>query len=149
MSNKPVLKFGLKRSKLTEHDKVSMFKYEKVDLPSEFSLSDLHEIHIFNQSDCNSCSANAISNQIILSTPKEEIKEIKESIPSRLYVYFNSRLMDQTLHGNRSIRVENDGASLKASYEGLSKYNWIDESLYPYVESEVNAFPPKDIFTSI
>ena len=110
MSNKQVFKFGLKRSKLTEHDKVSMFKYEKVDLPSEFSLSDLHEIHIFNQGHLNSCSATAISNQIILSTP---IEEIKDQIPSRLYVYFNSRLTDQTLHCNKSIRIEDDGASLK------------------------------------
>ena len=117
---KKELKFGLKRSKLTDHDKVSFFKYEKVELPTKVSLSDLHEIHIFNQGELNSCSPNAISNQIILSTPKEEIKN---SIPSRLYIYFNSRLTDQTLQGYRSIRIEDEGASLKASYEGLSNHN--------------------------
>ena len=138
---KPIYRFGLKRSKLSENDKVSFFKYEKVELPTKFSLSDLHEIHIFNQGELNSCSANAISNQIILSTPKEEIKN---SIPSRLYIYFNSRLTDQTLQGYRSIRIEDEGASLKASYEGLSKHNWLDESLYPYIEQKVNAFPQKE-----
>ena len=143
MEEKKVFRFGLKKSKLSENDKVSLFKYEKVDLPSEFSLSDLHEIHIFNQSQTNSCSANAISNQIILSTPTEEIKD---QIPSRMYIYFNSRLTDQTLHGNKSIQIEDDGASLKASYDGLSKYNWLDESLYPHIETKVNSFPQKDIY---
>ena len=143
MTDKKVFKFGLKKSVLSEHDKVCMFKYEQVDLPSEFSLSDLHEIHIFNQGHLNSCSANAISNQIILSTPKDEIKD---QIPSRLYIYFNSRLTDQSLHGNKSIRIEDDGASLKASFDSVTKYNWLDESLYPYIEEKVCSFPQKDIY---
>ena len=140
---KTKFKFGLKRSNLSENDKVSMFKYEKVDLPLVFSLSDIHEIHVFNQGNINSCSSNAISNQIILSTPKEEIKN---SIPSRLYIYFNSRLTDATQHGFNSIRIEDEGASLKASYDALSKYNWLNESSYPYIETKSCSFPPKDIY---
>ena len=97
MTDKKVFKFGLKKSVLSESDKVCMFKYEQVDLPSEFSLNDFHELHIFHQGQCNSCSANAISNQIILSTSKEELKD---QIPGRMYIYFNSRLTDQTLHGS-------------------------------------------------
>ena len=48
MEDKPKLKFGLKRSKLTDHDKVCMFQYEKVDLPTRFSLNNTHVIHIFD-----------------------------------------------------------------------------------------------------
>ena len=141
MEDKPKLKFGLKRSKLTDHDKVCMFQYEKVDLPTRFSLNNTHVIHIFDQGNLNSCSANAISNQFLLSN-KEDLSDI---IPSRLYLYFNSRLIDEKERGG-PVRIEDEGATFVHAYEAFTKYNWVDEKQYKYDETNVNKFPPPDIY---
>ena len=135
-------KFGLKKSKLTDHEKVCMFQYEKVDLPTKFSLNDTHIIHIFNQGNLNSCSANAISNQFMLSASKEELQDI---IPSRLYLYFNSRLIDEKEKGGH-VHIEDEGATFVHAYEAFTKYNWVDENEYKYNESNVNKFPPPDVY---
>ena len=140
-SDKPKFKFGLKRSSLSERDKLCYFQYEHVDMPIQFSLSEIHNIHIFDQGHLNACSSNAISNQIILSTNREDLLNI---IPSRLYQYFNSRLVDKI--ENNLPSIEDDGASLKAAYEALVKYRIVDENKYPYIEDKVNKFPSPDIY---
>lgn len=136
-------KFGLKKSKLDDHDKLCMFNYEHVDLPVKFSLNNTRDVHIFDQGHLNSCSANAISNQIMLSTDFDKLGDI---IPSRLFIYHNSRLLDLIEHGNRYINIEDDGASFKNTYESLVRYNFLDEKEYEYKEENVNKFPPPDIY---
>jgi len=42
-------------------------------------------------------------------------------IPSRLYEYFNSRLISGT-------ELFDDGVDLRSAYKALIKYNWIPES---------------------
>ena len=81
--------FGLKKSPVDTHEKILSFTYEKVQLPTKFSLRDQVK-YIFDQGHMNSCSANAVSNQIMLS----DHKGLVNVIPSRLYIYYNSRMID-------------------------------------------------------
>ena len=136
--NKTKLKFGLKRSKPDERDKfVSFFNYEKVPLPLQFCLENYE---IFDQGNMNSCSANSVSNQIKLSCDKLP----SNIIPSRLYIYINSRLEDA--EENQQLYIGDEGASLKNCYTALLKYNYVDEKHYPYCEENVNVFPPKSLY---
>ena len=89
----------------------------------------------------NSCSENTISNQFLLSN-KEYLSGI---IPSRLYLYFNSRLIDEKKRGG-PIHMEDEGATFVHAYEAFTKYNWVDKKQYKYDESNVNKFPPPDIY---
>ena len=140
MEDKKALKFGLLRSKKDDRDHVfSFFEYEKVILPLKFSLADTKEIHIFDQMQLNSCSANSVCNQIMLSNDK--IKEI----PSRLFLYWNARREDIE-EDHHSIFIEDSGASLRNTYKALIKFNILPENNYPYNESKVNALPPHDAY---
>jgi hypothetical protein len=49
------------------NDKVGYFTYQKIDLPIKFSLQDHMNIDVYNQLSTNSCSANAICQQIKLN----------------------------------------------------------------------------------
>ena len=140
MSNKPVLKFGLKRSTRDDRDNIlSYFEYEKIPLPLQFSLADTKEIIIFDQMELNSCSSNSVCNQIMLSNDK--IKDV----PSRLFLYWNSRREDIE-EDHHSMFIDDSGASLRNTYKALMKYNELPESYYQYDQSKVNALPPYDVY---
>ena len=120
---------------------------EKINLPPKFSLAGERDINIFDQGHSSSCSANAVSNQIILSNNKEDIYiyiyiYIYNLTPSRLYQYFNSRLIENT---SSPICIVDEGVSLKTAYQALNIYKVIDERFYEYDETKVNEFPYPNI----
>ena len=124
MTDKKVLKFGLKRSTNDDRDHVYLFfEYEKIPLPLQFSLADTKEIKIFDQMELNSCSSNSVCNQIMLSNDK--IKDV----PSRLFLYWNSRKEDIE-EDHHSIFIEDTGASLRNTYKSLMKHNILPEIYY-------------------
>jgi len=90
---------------------------------------------IYNQGQLSSCTANAIAQQIQIKTNN------KLSI-SRLFQYFNSRLLENTYN-------EDNGANILDCYKALAKYKYIEETAYPYIECKVNEFPPKNIYIYI
>ena len=135
--SEPKYKFGLIKSKFDDHEKVCMFNYDKINLPIKFSLSDIYEIHVFDQGNLNSCSANAISNQILLSVNNN-------IIPSRLFIYFNSMLIDK--EEKKSFYIADQGASLKNAYDALFRFKFCDENDYPYIEKNVCKFPSANIY---
>ena len=120
---KPKLFFGLKRSKISHDEKILSFTYQKVDMPLNFLLKN-NVKQIFNQGDINSCSANAVSNQLLMSDNKNLIN----FIPSRMYIYFNSRFIDN----DKQMPLTDSGASLKSVYQALSTYKFTSEDIYPY-----------------
>ena len=65
-------------------------------------------------------------------------------IPSRLYIYINSRIEDA--EENNQTYISDDGSSLKNVYKSILKNNIIDEKYYPYDEDNVNVFPSKEIY---
>ena len=130
------LKFGLKLDKYDEHDYCLDIKYHHVDLPKSFNMKDQVK-NIFDQGDINSCSANSIPNQIMLSSKDKSI----DFIPSRLFIYFNARL----LANNNKMPLVDEGVSLRDSYRALSIYNYLDEKYYKYNKENKNETPKNDI----
>ena len=62
---------------------------------------------VFDQGNINSCSANSVSNQIKLSCDNLPC----HVIPSRLYIYINSRMEDAD--ENQQPCISDEGSSLK------------------------------------
>ena len=89
MADKPKFCFGLKKSTIDPEENLLCFSYENVDMPISYSLKD-HVKCVYNQGHMNSCSANAVANQLCMSDKNNLI-----NFPlSRLYIYFNSRFID-------------------------------------------------------
>ena len=84
-------KFGLKKSIFICLFFVRLCHYSFKELPPHFDLRDLYSTKCYTQGNTNSCGANAICNQINIM-----IQELKLNIiPSRSFLYFNSRLVDR------------------------------------------------------
>ena len=140
MEEKKVLKFGLKPSKDDSRDHLfSFFEYEKIPLPLQFSLANTKEIEVYDQLNYNSCSANSVSNQIKLSCDDVFVN------PSKLFMYFNARVEDLN-EDHHSIYINDEGASLRNTYKGIMKFNYLDEKYYGYYEENLNRMPPKEIY---
>ena len=138
--NNKSFKFGLRKSSFddTTEQKLCFSYNPNIVLPKKYSLRDKVK-YIWNQGSINSCSANAVSNQLILSDKKQVMK----FVPSRLYIYYNSRMMDNE---DVSKPVSDNGASLKSVYKGILNYNVISEDTYPYDTSKVNDVPSPEIY---
>ena len=134
------LKFVLRKSSFDEEKENKLcFSYNpNIVLPKKYSLRDKVKF-IFDQKNINSCSANAVSQQLILSDKKQVMK----FVPSRLYIYYNSRMTDNE---DVSKPVTDIGASLKSVYKSILNYNVISEDIYRYDTSKVNDVPSPEIY---
>ena len=129
--------FGLKKSKPEPIDNVVSFNYEKVDMPSQFSLKDRVK-QVYDQLSLNACSANAAANFLSLSDKSNVLKcDI-----SRLFLYFCTRWLDN----NKMLPVEDNGATLKSVFTAINTYHYIDEVKYPYEIEKVDSIPPSEVF---
>jgi C1A family cysteine protease len=77
---------------------------------------------VFNQGDLGSCTANAIAGAI-------EFDQIKQRIPiwipSRLFIYYNERLMEGTVNSDA-------GAEIRDGVKSVNKYGVPPEADWPY-----------------
>ena len=130
------MKCGLRRDSQDERDVCMPMNFEYIDLPTEFTLKDKIK-SIFNQLDVNSCSANAVSKQIKLAGNLDYS-------PSRLFIYYNSRLVENE-YNKRSI--SDNGVNLRSVMKSLMKFNFLDEKDYPYkIPSMVNVQPAEEYY---
>ena len=100
-------KLGLKRSPQDKRDL-------KMHVPQNKVLPNKYEIPVircsYNQGDIGSCSSNVICNQIM------SLKDYSDNeYPSRLFQYYNSRLIS----GNEAF---NDGCTYRDAYKSLSLF---------------------------
>ena len=84
--------------------------------------------------------ANSVSNQIKLCCDNLPC----HVIPSRLYIYINSRMEDAD--ENQQPFISNEDRSPQNVFKSILKHNIVDEKYYPYDEDNVNVFPSKDIY---
>ena len=99
-------------------------------------MRDVYKVKAYNQGSTNSCSSNAISNQInvILQEMRLKIE------PSRQFIYFNSLLEDRDKEGTKR-PIEDIGASLKSCYEALHKYKFCEEKYHVFDDKNILKFP--------
>jgi len=93
---------------------------------------------VYDQSSLGSCTANATAAQCEI-----EAKQNKKPIytPSRLFVYYNSRLLEGTTRYD-------SGASIRDSVKTILQYGYCRETAYPYVISKFRSKPSASLYAA-
>ena len=125
----PIRKYGWKKQTPDARDikftpNLSLALPEKVDLRPNFK-------EVYNQSALGSCTANAIAGLIEYTTDKLDHFEF---MPSRLFIYYNERDMENTVG-------EDSGAQIR---DGMKVVNWLGcpkEENWPYDISKFTEKP--------
>lgn len=92
---------------------------------------------IEDQGDLGSCAGNAITNAYEIMLLRQYPDKFTEL--SRLFVYYNSRLLDDTID-------EDAGAYLRDGMKAIQKYGVCSEQLWPYDISKFNVKPTDECY---
>jgi C1A family cysteine protease len=96
-----------------------------VDLRSKLSV-------IYDQGQLGSCTANALCYSFVFNDPTWN--------PSRLFLYYNERLLDRTIN-------QDAGSTLSAGIVALEKYGVCSEITWPYIINRFTFRPPTNAYT--
>lgn len=94
---------------------------------------------IYDQGNLGSCTANAIGAAIQFERMRQKIKGADKEVPSRLFIYYNERVIEHTVR-------EDAGAMIRDGVKSVNKLGVCDESLWPYVEGRFTKKPPTTAF---
>lgn len=134
-------KYGWKIDSLDNRDKY----YEPVTsfLNTSYNNTEFVDLRkncpgIYNQQELGSCTANAIA----AAYEFDEIKQNENNIfiPSRLFIYFNERNMENTVSSD-------SGASIRDGIKSINKYGVCTEQLWPYDISKFTEKPTDECYT--
>jgi len=124
--------FGWLKDKESPQD--YKFSYNpSLSLPKEIDLTKNFPL-VYNQLNTSSCVAHAVSMAYMIQLLQQKEKFFS---PSRLFVYYNARLIDNP----KSIRDE--GTYLKSGIKAVSQFGACDESIWKFDTSKVNIKPTK------
>ncbi|MFE2997189.1 C1 family peptidase [Nocardia sp. NPDC059246] len=102
-----------------------------VDLTSKFAA-------VYDQGKLGSCTGNGIAGALQFDAMKEQLAD--ESVPSRLFIYYNERVMEGTVG-------QDAGAMIRDGIKSVATVGACPESEWPYDISEFATEPPKKCFT--
>lgn len=86
---------------------------------------------VYDQGDLGSCTGNAIAAAVQF----DQLKQHLESwVPSRLYIYFNERLIEGTVN-------QDSGAQLRDGIKAIAGYGFCSEEVWPYDVSKFKVKP--------
>ena len=91
---------------------------------------------VYDQDDLGSCTANAIAGAIEFDQRKEKKPEFT---PSRLFIYYNERLMEGTVDYD-------SGAQIRDGIKSVNAQGACHESLWPYHASSFTVAPPSGCY---
>lgn len=115
-------KYGWKRDLPDIRDRTSILKLPPENLPALVDLRPLCP-PVLQQGDLGSCTANAIANAHYFDQLGE--KKISPFLPSRLFIYYNERVIEHTVQSDA-------GASLRTGIKTLAKQGACPEITWPY-----------------
>lgn len=108
--------------------------FSATQLPERVDLS-MHYPSVYDQGQIGSCTGNSISSVIKYTMNRLHAKNNFTSIPSRLFIYCNGRIVDE-------IPLQDDaGCSVRGALKGVAKNFVCDESIYKYTEDNVYKKP--------
>ncbi|MEM0118352.1 MAG: C1 family peptidase [Conexivisphaerales archaeon] len=116
-----VKRYGWVRDEKDERDYLYRARLNKNDIPSRIDLRGLCP-PVYEQGKLGSCSANAVAAALEYDLIR---KRIKPFVPSRLFIYYNERLIWKTTQYD-------SGSPLRLASKALKKYGVCDEILWPY-----------------
>lgn len=113
------MKYGWKKD-LPDHRDFK-FTYQVMSLPQKVDLRP-EMPPVYDQGELGSCTANA-GGAAFAYTHKKEQKLL--FMPSRLFIYYNTRMLDGTTNYDA-------GSTIRATIKSLAKYGAAQEILWPY-----------------
>jgi C1A family cysteine protease len=128
------IKLGWKRDNPDFRDYRYTHYINKI-LPSKVDLRDKMP-KIYDQGQLGSCTANAIAGAIQYDEMKEELKS---TLPSRLFIYYNERAMEGSVDYDA-------GATIRDGIKVVHKIGYCDESMWPYNISNFTLKPSNDCY---
>lgn len=102
-----------------------------VDLTSKFAP-------VYDQGKLGSCTGNGIAGALQFDAMKEQLADV--SVPSRLFIYYNERVMEGTVG-------QDAGAMIRDGIKSVATVGACPESEWPYDISEFATEPPQKCFT--
>lgn len=135
IKERQIKRFGWKRSLPDFRD--FMFKaVAPVPLPPKVDLRPSCP-PIYDQGNLGSCTANALNGLFEFDLLKQGKTDF---MPSRLFVYYNERLMEGTIK-------EDAGAEIKDGIKSMNKVGVCTEKIWPYILNKFDKKPPKKCYT--
>jgi C1A family cysteine protease len=110
----------------------------EMKIPLKVDLREEYNVPVLDQGDLGSCTAHAsvVALYILL------LKEVeKPYFPSRLFIYANSRILENTP------LTEDSGANLRDVCKAIAQFKAPEETLWPYDISKFSIKPPQNIYT--
>src|SRR5438874_4074423 len=80
---------------------------------------------VYDQGHLGSCTGNAIAGVIQFDQMRQHLKPPCPFLPSRLFIYYNERVMEHTVHSDA-------GAQIRDGIKSVSKQGDCPESEWPY-----------------
>lgn len=133
---KKVQYFGWNPDTPDHRDLMFSLPHKMEDLPSKVDLR-TDELPTFDQGSLGSCTANAVSNAFAFSVNKQ--KEEKLYVPSRLFIYYNTRILE----GNED---RDTGATLRNTVKAMNKVGTCGEDIWPYEIPKFTNKPTDDCY---
>jgi len=101
-------------------------------LPRKVDLTE-HCPHVYDQGNLGSCTGNAIAAAIEFVERKEKLPH--PSTPSRLFIYYNERVIEQTV-------AVDAGATIRDGFKSIHRDGSCRERTWPYAVSRFDDRPP-------
>ena len=92
----------------------------------------------YNQGDLGSCSGNAIAGAIQFERRKQNLNP--DFIPSRLFIYYNERVMENTVN-------HDSGAQIRDGIKSIAQQGVCAETEWDYDETQFTVKPPDSAYT--
>jgi len=102
-------------------------------LPAQMDLRPQCPKEVYNQGDLGSCTANAIAAAVQFDRMKQ--KMTPDFIPSRLFIYYNERVIEGTVN-------EDSGAYIRDGIKSVNKQGVCPEPEWPYDIAKFAQKPP-------
>jgi C1A family cysteine protease len=118
------VEYGMMPEKIKNYSITTQIKTE-IDLRLKFPVT-------YDQGNIGSCTANALCYNFIYND--------NTFVPSRLFLYYNSRMLDKTI--NYDI-----GSTLTQGVVALQKYGVCSDTVWPYITSKYTNKPPTNAYT--
>src|SRR5438876_7727154 len=78
---------------------------------------------VYDQGEIGSCTANAIGGAVEFDQMKQKLRDV--FIPSRLFIYYNERAMENTIN-------DDSGAMIRDGIKSVAKQGVCAETMWPY-----------------
>ncbi len=136
---KTIKRYGWIRDDLDKRDHVYQASYRGMyadQLPDSVDLRPGCP-PVYSQGELGSCTANAIAAALEFDRRKQQLPDF---VPSRLFIYFNERVMEHTVNSD-------SGAQIRDGIKSVAKLGVCPESEWPYDISKFTVRPPAQCYT--